>query len=67
MTFFVSPEKLFSFLRYLKFCPYFFVHVYKKVKVSFKIYDVIYWKTNNYNAHIAQYLENMKFKSGNEI
>ena len=28
-----------------------------KAKVSFKIYDVINWETNNNNTHIAQYLE----------
>ena len=27
-----------------------------KDKVNFKIYDVTTWLTNNYNAHIAQYL-----------
>ena len=62
--FFVSPEKLFSFLRYVLTFLFMFD---KKVKVNFKIYDVIYWKTNNYNAHIAQYLKNVKYKSGNEI
>ena len=26
-------------------------------KVTFKIYDVTDWTTNNYNIHIAQYLK----------
>ena len=51
-----SSKKL-SFLRYLNFCPNFFAHVGKrlnyKAKVNFKIYDIINWETNNYNAHIA--------------
>ena len=29
----------------------------KKDKVNFKFYDVTEWLTNNYNTHIAQYLE----------
>ena len=29
----------------------------KKAKVNFKMYDVINWKTNNNNTHIAQYLK----------
>ena len=28
----------------------------EKDKLNFKIYDVTTWLTNNYNAHIAQYL-----------
>ena len=43
------------------FCPGFFGHIGKwldkKVKVSFKIYDVIYWEINNCNTHIAHYLK----------
>ena len=54
----ISSWKLFPFLRYLNFCPDFFGHVEKrldkKVKVYFKIYDVINWETNNYNTYIAQ-------------
>ena len=42
--FFISCGKLFSFLRYLSFCPNFCGHVgkwlAKKAKVNFKIYDV---------------------------
>ena len=29
----------------------------KKIKANFKNYDVTDWETNNYNAHIAQYLK----------
>ena len=28
--------------------------------VNFKIYDVTNWTTNNYNAHITQYLNKLK-------
>ena len=52
----------FSFLRHLNYCPDFFVHAGKQLekkalwrfdKVIFKIYNVINWKVNNYNKHIA--------------
>ena len=57
---FISPQKLFSFSRYLNF--YFdFGHVAKwfdlKDQVNFKIYDVTAWETNTCNTHITQYLE----------
>ena len=29
----------------------------KKDKVNFKIYRVTGWETNNFNTHIAQYLQ----------
>ena len=29
----------------------------KKVKVSFNIYDVTDWTTNNYNTYVIQYLK----------
>ena len=52
--------KLFSFWRYLNFCPDFFGYegkrLDKKAKINFKIYDVISWGTND-NTHIAQYLK----------
>ena len=52
---------VFSFLRYLNICPYFFDHVGKrldkKAKVNSKIYDVTDWTTNNSNTHTAQYLK----------
>ena len=45
---FISPVKLFSFRRYLKFCSDFFGHVGKrlneKAKVNFKVYDFIHWE-----------------------
>ena len=45
----------------LNFCPDFFDHVGqrldKKAKVSLKTYDITGSATNNYNTHIAQYLE----------
>ena len=48
-------------LTYLIFSPDFFGHVGKRlnkeVKVTLKIYNFIYWETNNYNTHIAQYLK----------
>ena len=51
---------MFSFLRYLNFCPDFSGHVEKrldkKAKVNFKTYDVISRETNYNNTHIAQYL-----------
>ena len=37
----------------------------KKVMVNFKIYDVTDWITDNYNAHIIQYLKNLNHL-GNE-
>ena len=30
---------------------------YEKAKCSFNFYDVIYWKTSNYNTHTAQYFK----------
>ena len=48
--FFILPKKAFPFLRYLNFCPVekLFSHVEKrldkKVKVNFKISNVINWK-----------------------
>ena len=45
------------FSRYSKFGPNFFVYVEKdkKAKISFRIYDVGKWGTNNCNMHIFQY------------
>ena len=61
MMFFISSEKLFSFLRYSQFCPDFFSYIGKqldrKAKVNFKIYDVTNWNTKSYNKHIARYLK----------
>ena len=59
--FLISFETFFSFLRFLKFCPYFLDHVGKrldkKAKGYFKIYDVTDWTANNFNTHNAQYLK----------
>ena len=56
---FIPFQKLFL---HLHFCPDFFDYVGKrldkKAKVSFKLYNVTEWKTNNYNSHVAQYLKN---------
>ena len=50
---FVSPQKLFSFLRYFSFCLDFLVMyrkgLIKKIKINFKFYDVTAWLTNNCN------------------
>ena len=68
---FISSLKIFSFSRYLHFCPEFFVYVGKgfdkKAKVNFKTYEVTSLNTSNhYNIHIARYLKKHK-QSGNEI
>ena len=51
---------LFLFSRYINFCLDFLVMQKKrldsKVKVNFKIFDVINWLTNKCNTHIVQYL-----------
>ena len=61
-TLFISPQKLFSFWRYLIFLSRLFGHVSKwqdkKDKVNFKFNDVTAWLANNRNTHIGQYLEN---------
>ena len=58
---FISPRKLFSFSRYLKFLSGLFDHVAKRLdkkdKVIFKFYDVTAWLANIRNTYIAQYFE----------
>ena len=58
---FISPQKLFSFSRYLSFCLDFWVMyrkgLIKKINVNLKFYDVTDWLTNSCNTHIAQYFE----------
>ena len=57
---FISPQKIFSFSRYLSFCLDFLAIAKRldlKDKVSFNFYDVTAWLTNNFNTDIAQYLE----------
>ena len=65
--FFISPQKLFSFQRYLSFCLDFLAMyrkgLIKKIKVNFKFYDVTAWLTNNCDIHIAQYFEMSDFVS----
>ena len=58
---FISPQKLFSFSRYLSFCLDFLV------KVNFKFYDVAAWLTNNCNTHIAPRYCNQTIKFGQLI
>ena len=54
---FVSPYKLFFFSKFVNFCLDAFGHIGirldRKAKVTFKIDDVVYRETNNYNKHIA--------------
>ena len=44
-------------MTYLHFCLEFFCYVEKrldkKARVSFKIYDVTDWKTDNYNTYVV--------------
>ena len=53
---FISPQKLFSFSRYLSFCLD-QKRLDQKDKVNFKFYDVTAWLTNSCNTQIAQYFE----------
>ena len=65
---YISPQKLFSFSRYLSFYLDFLVmYQYGLIKkITFKFYDVTAFLRNNRNRHIAQYLKNKK-QSDNEI
>ena len=53
--------KVLFVLKIFKFLSRLFGHVQKwldqKDKVSFEIYDVTFWLTDNCNTHIAQYLK----------
>ena len=62
---FKNDEKCFLFnlqalflLKIFKFFPDFFFfflkRLDKKTNVNFKAYDLIYWKTNNYNTHAQE-------------
>ena len=59
-AFYFNSKALFV-LNIFKYLSWFFGHVEKRLdqkdKVSFKIYDVTAWLTNNSNTYIAQYLE----------
>ena len=63
---FISPQKLFSFSRYLSFCLDFLVMYQKgliKKMVNFKFYDVTPWLKSYFNTHtkFGQLIEcNMK-------
>ena len=52
--------KAFFILKIFKFLSWLFGQVSKrrdyKDKVKFKFYNITSWLTNNYNTHIAQYL-----------
>ena len=49
------------FVEIFTFFPDLLVFVEKRLDmVNFKIYDVTNWTTNNYNAHITQYLNKLK-------
>ena len=70
---FISPQKLFSFSRYLNFCLEYILVMQKnnfvkdkKDQNNFKIYDVTAWEANNCNTHIALYLKKQR-QSDNEI
>ena len=56
---FISSLKLFSILRYLKFCHDVFSQAGKqydkKAKGNFKMYDIIDWEANNYNTQFRNY------------
>ena len=57
---FISPQKLFSFPRYLDFCLDFLVmqqNDLNRKKVNFKFRDITAWLTINFETHIAQYLK----------
>ena len=58
---FISCRKLFSFLRYLGFCPNFYGHVGKwldeKAKVNFKYYGATDWTIVNCYTNTAQYFK----------
>ena len=59
-TFYFISKALFV-LKIFEFLSQHFGHVAKRLdkknKADFKFYDVTAWLTNNYNTHIAQYLE----------
>ena len=39
----------------------------KKGTVNFKFYDVAAWLTNNRNAHIVQYLKNLRQSNNDQL
>ena len=67
---FISPQKLFIFLRYFNFCTDFLAYVAKRIekkaKVNLKTYDVIFWKTIIINIlpNISRSKDNQAMKFG---
>ena len=61
--FLISPEKLFSFSRYLDFFLGVLVmqknSLFRKVNVNFKIFNVATWEVNEFNTHVAQFLKKL--------
>ena len=61
--FLISPEKLFSFSRYLDFFLGVLVmqknSLFRKVNVNFKIFNVETWEVNEFNTHVAQFLKKL--------
>ena len=63
---FISPQKLFSFSKYLRFFLDFLIlnfDLIKKIGVNFKFYDVTAWLTNilaniTHITQFTQYFEN---------
>ena len=58
-TFYVNLKGLFV-LNIFNFCPDFFGSIgqrFNKKAVYFDIYDVINWKTNNYNKQFGQFIK----------
>ena len=56
--------KALTVVKITKFLSWLFDHVEKRLdlrdKVNFKMYDITIWETNNYNAHVAQYLKKLR-------
>ena len=68
---FISPQKFFSFSRYLSFCLTFLImhrNGLIKDKVNFKFYDVTAWLANNILIHrlpnISRSKDNQTMKFG---
>ena len=62
--FLISPEKLFSFSRYLDFFLGVLVmqknSLFRKVNVNFKTFNVASWEANKFNTHVAQFLKKLR-------
>ena len=57
--FFISANRIFSFITYLIFSD-FFSHVrkqlQKKAEAIFKLHDITNWEANYYNTYTTEYL-----------